>query len=218
MRRLAEPTVLKRAVAAAVLTAAACCPRFVAWQERGAPVWFLAISVFLCSIVLWSFVFAWHTTYTTRPVWISRPDPKLFIAVTVIGVIVAVVLHVFADPALRARAPGEFPPDLQRWFAWVLFALFFNQLFGVFAPFAFFIRLFRQPLAATVLTALFGVFLLTNKLSILPGPLSSSLIVMLIISRLIGVYFTVALYLRGGILLASWWTLLLEARLLLDFA
>jgi hypothetical protein len=217
MRRLAEPTVLKRATAAAVLTALACCPRFIFLQERVMPVWFLTISAFLCSIVLWSFVFAWHTAYTGRPVWIRRPDPKLFAAVTVVGLIVGLFVHGLVDPALRAQAPGEFPPNLQQWFAWLLFVLSLNQLFVVFAPFAFFIRLFLHPLAAAILTALFGVFILVNKLSTLNGPLPSSLIAMLIISRLIGTYFAVAIYLRGGILLASWWTLLLEARLLLDF-
>jgi len=207
-----------RAAVAAAGTALACCPRFLAWPERSAPVWFLAIAAFLCSIVLWSFVFAWHTAYSGRPVWISRPDLKLFTAITAIGVAVGTAYHLWIDPALRAKAPGEFPPDVAHWAAWALFALSLNQLFVVFAPFAFFVRLFRQPLAAAILTALFGVFILTNKLSVLPGPLPSSLVAALIVGRLAGAYFAVVLYLRGGILLASWWTLLLEARLLLDFA
>jgi hypothetical protein len=218
MRRLAEPTVLKNATIGAVLTAVACCPRFLLWQDRSAPVGFLEIAVFLCSIVLWSFVFAWHTHYTGRPVWNLKPDPTLFVIATVLAVVMDLAAHFLIDPTLRTKAPDEFPPDLPHWVAQALFSLSLNQLFVLFAPFAFFIRLFRHPLAATILTVLFGVFILVNRLSTLAGPLPSSLVTMLIIGRLIGAYIAVALYLRGGVLLASWWTLLLEARLLLDFA
>src|SRR5581483_2481051 len=191
MRRLAQPDVLKNAAIAAVITATACCPSFLLWPERSAPVWFLEAAVFLCGLVLWSFVFAWHTHYTGRPVWISKPERKWFAVATVLAIGMDLAYYFFIDPTLRAKAPHEFPSDLPHWFAEVLFALSLNQLFVLFAPFAFFIRLFRRSLAAAILTALFGVFILTNKLSMLPGSLPSSLVALLIIGRFAGAYIAV---------------------------
>jgi hypothetical protein len=217
MRRLTQPDVLKHASVAAVITALACWPRMLLWQERTAPVWFLEIAAFLCSIVLWSFVFAWHTAYTGRPAWGPRPGPKLFLMATVGAIVADLAYHLCIDPTLRAKAPGDYPADMTHWIAMALFAVSLNQLFTVFAPFAFFIRLFRNPTAAMVLTILFSVFILTNKMSTLSSPPSGPLAVQVVVGRLITGSLAVIFYLRGGIGLATWWTLLLEVRYLPEF-
>ena len=216
MRRLVEPSVLKHATLAAVVTALACYPRFLLWDKRVVPVWFLEVVIFVTSIVLWSFVFAWHTTYGNRPFWVSKPGLKWFFATTVAALVAGAVSHVFFDPPLRSIAPDDFPPDLSHWFADLLFAVAFNQLFLVYAPFAWSIRLFRRQTMAAVLTVFFGLFILVNKLSTYAAPISPSLYLALLIGKIISGILVITFYLRGGWLLASWWMVLVETRYLFD--
>lgn len=174
--------------------------------------------MFFCSIVLWSFVFAWHTQYTHRPVFTLKVEPRLFITVTVAGIAVATVFHLFLDPALRVKTPEEYPADVKQWLAIVLFSLAFNQLYFVFAPFAWLVRLLQNRRVATVLTVLFGAFMLTIKSQSSTAPIPSLLFAMLLAVRIGMGFLSVSFYLRGGVLLNWWWTLLVEARLLLDVA
>ena len=127
MRLLAQPRVLNRAVIAGLATALASYPRISLWLNPSAPIWYLEAMIFLCSIVLWGFVFAWHEPYTQRPVWRFKLEPKLFITATVIGIIAAVVFHFFLDPPLRVQVPKEYPADSENWLAQVLFSLFLTQ-------------------------------------------------------------------------------------------
>ncbi|HUB86758.1 MAG TPA: hypothetical protein VMB22_02625 [Verrucomicrobiae bacterium] len=218
MRRLAQPDVLKKASIAALVTAAASYPRFVLWLNPSAPIWFLEVMIFLCSIVLWGFVFAWHEPYARRPVWTIKPDANSFIAATVVGVFIAVMFFLFVDPSLRRHAPDEFPSDLQHWFAFVLFDLLFNQLFLLFAPFAWLMRLFQNRRVATFLTVLLGVVVVNLKAQSYSTPMPWMLLAAILAGRIITGFLAVAFYLRGGVLLVWWWTLLFESRLLLDFA
>src|SRR6185369_15936920 len=117
----------------------------------------------------------------------------------------------------RARMPEEYPVDLKHWFAFVLFSLALNQLFLVFAPFAWLMRLLKHRQLATGLTALFGAGVLALKLHALPATVPPLLMVALLAGRIVMGFLLVSFYLRGGVLLASWWTLLFECRLLLDF-
>ena len=216
MRLLAQPRVLNRAVIAGLATALASYPRIALWLNRTAPIWYLEAMFFLCSIVLWGFVFAWHEPYTQRPVWRFKLEPKLFITATVIGIIAAVVFHFFLDPPLRVQVPKEYPADSENWLAQVLFSLFLTQLFLLFAPFAWLMRLLRNRRAAACLTVLFGAFVWFIKNQSLPAPIHSALFAALLAGRIAMGFLAVWLYLRGGILLIWWWTLIFEARLLLD--
>src|ERR1035437_363293 len=154
MRHLAQPRVLKLAAIASLVTTLACYLRLAHWLNRSDPVWLLTGVIFFCSIVLWSFVFAWHTQYTHRPVFTLKVEPRLFITVTLAGIAVATVFHLFLDPALRVKTPEEYPADVKQWLAIVLFSLAFNQLYFVFAPFAWLVRLLQNRRVATVLTVL----------------------------------------------------------------
>jgi hypothetical protein len=189
VRHLVQPRTLRLAGIAALATTLACYPRLSLWGNRSAPLWYLEAVIFFCAIVLWGFVFAWHTTYTQRPVLTLKLEPRRFAIVTVVGIAVATGLHLFLDPTLRLKTPEDYPVDPEQWFALVLFSLAFNQLFLVFAPFAWLIRLFKNQWVAVGLTVLFGAVILA-----------------------------VSFYLRGGVLLSWWWTLLIEARHLLDLA
>ena len=166
MRNLAQPRVLKLAGIASLVTALACYPRLSLWLNRSAPIWYLEAVIFFCGIVLWGFVFAWHTPYTHRPVFTLKMEPRLFITVTLAGIAVATAFHLFLDPALRLKMPEDYPADLRQWLAMVLFSLAFNQLFLIFAPFAWLMRLFQNRRVATVLTVLFGAFVLTIKIPV----------------------------------------------------
>ena len=172
--------------------------------------------LFLCAIVLWGFVFAWHTQYTHRPVFVLKPEPGPFLAVTLVGIIAAVVFHLFLDPSLRPPMPEEYPADLKEWFASVLFSLFFNQLFLLFAPFAWLMRLFQNRWVATSLTVLFGACVMAMKNQSLPTPVPPLLMAALLAGRIVMGFLAVWFYLRGGVLLIWWWTFLFEARHLLD--
>jgi hypothetical protein len=90
--------------------------------------------------------------------------------------------------------------------------LSFSQLFLVFAPFAWLIRLFQNRWIATVLTILLGVFVLVLKTRSSPAPIPPSLFSALLIVRLVSGVLSVLFYLRGGLLLVWWLGFLIEAR------
>jgi hypothetical protein len=179
MRHLFQPRVLNWAIIAALASALACYPRLSFWLNRSAPVWYLEGTIFLCGIVLWGFVFAWHTPYTLRPVFILKAD-------------------------------------LRHWFAMVLFSLAINQLFLLFAPFDWLMRLFKNRWVATNLTVLFGVLVLALKIQSLPTQLPPWLFAAILTGKIVMGFLAVSFYLRGGVMLIWWWTLLFEARLLLN--
>jgi len=218
MRHLVQPRVLKLAGMAALVTALACYPRVSLWLNRPAPIWYLEAVIFFCGIVLWGFVFAWHTTYTRHPVFTLRIEPRLFVAATLAGIVVAMLLHRFLDPTLRLKMPEDYPADLKQWFALVLFSLAFNQLFLVFAPFAWLVRLFQNQWVAACLTVLFGAIVLAIRIRSTPTPVPPPLFAAFLAGRVAMGFLAVSFYLRGGVLLSWWWTLLIQARNLLDLA
>ena len=114
--------------------------------------------------------------------------------------------------------PGDYPVNLGQWLALALFSMAFNQLFLIFAPFAWLMRLFQNRRVATVLTVLFGAFVLTIKCRYSTTPIPSLLFATLLAVRIGMGFLSVSFYLRGGVLLSWWWTLLVEARNLLDVA
>jgi hypothetical protein len=218
VRDLAQPETLKSAVLAAALTSIACYPRLLLWTKRAHPLWYLEATIFLGAIVLWAFVFAWHSKYCKRPVFTLKLRGATVAAATLAGVLGALALHFFLDPALRLRTPEDYPSNLREWMAITLFTLGFSQLFLLFAPFAWLLRLLRNRRAAAVLTVLFGVFVLVIKTSSSPQPYPAALFAALLLARILsgclGVYF----YLRGGVLLVWWLGLLIEARHLISIA
>jgi hypothetical protein len=216
VRSFTQPRVLKLAGIAALISALACYPRLSLWLNRPAPIWYLEAMIFLCAIVLWGFVFAWHTHYTHRPVFVFKLESGPFIAVTLVGITAAMVFHLFLDPSLRPQIPEEYPADLEQWFAWVLFSLFFNQLFLLFAPFAWLMRLFKNRWVAASLTVLFGACVLAMKIRSLPTPVPTLLFAALLAGRIVMGFLAVWFYLRGGVMLIWWWTFLFEARNLLN--
>jgi hypothetical protein len=94
-----------------------------------------------------------------------------------------------------------------------LFSLSFTQLFLVFAPFAWLIRLVRNQTAAVILTMLFGIVVLTLSSQSAQTPISPGLVILLALARMGA---SVWLYLRGGLVLVWWLTLLVDARHLLS--
>jgi hypothetical protein len=214
VRRLGQPQVLVTAAIAALVSALLCAPRLLLWQTRALPVWYLEAVLFFGGIVLWAFVFAWHAEYTNRPVVTLKIDPTLFALTTLAGMIAVIGLHLFLDPSLRITTPEDYPASLQQWIAMTLFNLAFSELFLVFAPFAWLVRLFRNQSVAAVLTVFFGVvvLLLRNRSAPVPGPLFAALLLF----RITGGFLSVFFYLRGGVLLAWWWCFLIEARHLIS--
>ncbi len=217
MRDLLQPRVLNQASVAALVSALACYPRMSLWLNRPAPVWYLEATLFLCGIVMWGFVFAWHTPYTHRPVFIFKPEPGVFIAATLLGIVAAGACHLWLDPLLRSKWPEEYPADLEHWFALMLFSLALNQLFVVFAAFDWLIRLLKHRWLAAGLTALFGAGLLAMKIHSLATPISPPLWTVLLAGRIIAGLLAVWFYLRGGVTLVWWWTFLLGTRHFLDW-
>ena len=212
MRSLAQPEVLKSAVIAALISSLACFPRLWLWPNRRYDLWYLEACVLLVGIVLWAFVFAWHTQYTQRPVFTLKPGLAPFLLATLSGVGAAILLRVWLDPTLRLRTPEDYPTTVEQWIAMVLFSLAFNQLFLVFAPFAWAMRLFQNVAMAAILTILFGVFVLLIKNHASPSPMPVAMLLGLLVVRLTVGALSVHFFLRGGVLLVSWWGLLLESR------
>ena len=217
MRRLAQPDVVKSAAIAASLIALLCLPRMLLWEKRPFPVWYLEATLFLGGFVLWAFVFAWHTEYTRRPVFTIKIKPALLAWATLVGGLTALGLHFFLDPSLRISTPEDYPADFKRWIAATLFGLTFTELFLVFAPFAWLMRLFRNERVAIVLTIIFGIVVLAIKTNASPVPLPANLFSALLALRIVQGFFAIWFYLRGGILLVWWIGFLIDARHLLTF-
>jgi len=217
MRHLLQPRVLNQAAIAASVSALACYPRLFLWLHRPGPIWYLEATIFICCIMLWSFVFAWHEFYTHRPAFIFKLDLMPFLVATLTGVVTAVAFHRWLDPPLRPQFPEEYPPDLRHWLAAIPFVLAFNQLFLIFAPFDWLLRLAKNRWVATGLTGLWVTVLLLLKIHKLSASVDTPLLVVLVAGRAMAGFLIAWLYWRGGVLLVCWWALLLESRHLLDF-
>jgi hypothetical protein len=217
MRHLLQPRVLKTASTAAAISALASYPRLLLWQHRPAPIWYLEATIFISCIILWGFVFAWHEPYTRRPVLILKLDLTPLIVATLTGIGTASAFHFWLDPSLRSEFPEEYPPDLKHWLAAVPFILAFNQLFLIFAPFDWLMRLGKNRWAATILTGLLGAVLLVMKIHTLSASIAAPLLAVMLAGRFVAGFLVIWLYLRGGVILVCWWACLIECRHLLDF-
>jgi len=218
VRRLVQPSVVKTAALAALVSTLLSLPRMLFWEKRLYFTWYIESILFCCGFVLWAFVFAWHTEYTHRALFNFRIKPVHFAAATLVGIIAALGHHWLLDPSLRPFNPEDYPPDVPHWLAHVLFTLSFNQLFLLFAPFAWAMRLFRNEKVATWVIVALGVLVLALKTNASPQPQSALLILALGTLQIGSAFFGVWFYLRGGIFLAWWLALLIEARHLLTFA
>src|SRR3569833_806771 len=103
MRRLAQPSVVTAAAIAAAASAVASLPSILLWDKRPFPVWFPEMAIFFCGFVLRTFVFAWLTEYTRRPIFIFRIKPLLFKNTTNTNQNNTLAIHWLRDPALRLR-------------------------------------------------------------------------------------------------------------------
>lgn len=216
MRRLAQPSVLKSAGVAALLTAIVCYPRFSQWRDNYV-VWYAEAVMFFSSFVLWAFVFAWHMEFTGRPVFHKGVELRLWSTATIVGVLVAAILHIFLDPTFKERTPADYPTSVEEWLAKTAFAVAFYPLFLTFAPFAWAVRLSHRVWIASTFTVLFGVFVMIIKVQSAPTPLPSVIFLELLALRLVLGSASLYFYLRGGAGLVWWWALLLQLRHLLDF-
>jgi hypothetical protein len=217
MRRLAQPQVVTFAAVAAAPSAILSLPRMVLWENRPFSLWYAEAIISLCGFVLWAFVFAWHTEYTHRPVFTLKIKPTVFAAATAAGILIGLALHFWIDPLVRPAAPKDFPPDVKHWVAATLFTLAFTQLFLLYAPFDWAIRLFRNEKVALGITVAFGVLMVLLRNNSLPSELPAWLLTAVITFKMAGIFFAVWFYLRGGIFLVWWLDLLLESRHLLTF-
>lgn len=216
MRDLAKPEVLKSAAGAAVVTTLLCYPRLALWPQRAFPVWYLEALVLLGTTVFWGFVFAWHTKYSGRPLIAATVETRLWSIATAVTLFGAAALHFWIDPHFRAVAPEAYPTTMSQWVATTLFHLGFVQLFLIFAPVAWLLRLFGNATAALIGTVIFGVAVMGLNIHSAPRPLPSAWIIpwflMAVFRQTASVYF----YLRGGLVLSWWCGLIIEARLLAD--
>src|SRR5262245_18890954 len=212
MRDLAQVNVLKKSAVAASITAVLCFPRLILWSTRVYPIWYLLALLWLGSIVLWAFVFAWHTKYTHRPLFTFKIAPKTFGIATACAAGTSLLLGIVVDPMIRSALPQEYPKNFAQWASMSLFSLAFAQLFLLFAPLAWLARLLNGRLVAIPLTVLFGVFVMVVKNQSSPNPLGAQLFwsVLLVRVRVGFLYFYFLL--RGGVLLVWWWGLLIQAR------
>jgi hypothetical protein len=214
MRDLGKPHVLQKAGLAALGSALACYPRLVLWPASQYPLWYYEALLFLGGMVLWAFVFAWSEKYSHRPVFTLRIPWWEFLLVTAAGVGASAAQHLAVDPVWKLYVPEDFPASATQWAAMVLFSLAFTKLFLVFAPFAWLVRLFRQPGIAAALTMVFAIFVVWVKNQQSSSPLPPDLLYRLLAARLISQAVSVGLYLRSGVLLVWWWDLLVSSRLL----
>ena len=219
MLSLGRPEVLKSAIIAGLCSALVSWPRIATAPHLRYPAWYLEAVVLFGGIILWGFVFAWHTQYTQRPVFTFKIAIGPLVLATVTGLAVALFWHFAIDPWLRVKVPEDYPTTLQQWVAMSLFSLGLKQLFVVFAPFAWLIRLFGKKEPAFVMTVVFGLAVVVIREYRSPTPMvAEPFFLGLLAVRGIGEALSVYLYLRGGVFLVWWWDLLLQSRHLLNLA
>ena len=161
-------------------------------------------------------VFAWHTQYTQRPVFTLKVAAWPFALATSAGLATALFWHFAIDTWLRVKAPRNYPATTEQWLAMTLFSLGLKQLFFVFAPFAWLIRLFGKKAPAFILTVAFSLAVILIRECRLPSPLLAEPFFLGVLAlRGAAEAFSVYFYLRGGVLLVWWWDLLLQSRHLL---
>ncbi|SPE54586.1 conserved membrane hypothetical protein [Verrucomicrobia bacterium] len=211
MRTLAQPEVLRWAVTAALLEAVACYPELSFWPERVYPIWYLEALVFLGCTVLWAFVLGWYPKYARRPVFTLKVGAWPGALATLSGLAIAFLLYRFVDPTLHARKPADYPADLEHWLGRILFNLALVQLFLVFAPVAWLLRLTGRLEVAAVFTVLFGGLVLAFQHPASP-PFPVAMLLAILAQRLVTNAFSVYLFLRGGVSLVWWWQFLLQSR------
>jgi hypothetical protein len=204
MRDLTRPEHLKPTACAALATAILCLPRLCLWTNRVQPIWYLEAMIFAVGFVLWGFVFAWHSKYTGRPVLTLNLKEGGFAFATLSGLGVALTLRIFIDPIARQAMPEDFPVNLEQWLAAGLFTLSLSQLFLVFAPFAWLMRLFKRRAIAFALTVLFGLVVFVLKTNSAAAPLTPVVFGILFLTRFIMEVLAVGIYLRGGVLPTLW--------------
>jgi hypothetical protein len=212
-----QPQVLRCSVAAAVIGCLLCFPRLWLWPTRQYPLWYLEAILFLGGTVLWAFIFAWHSKYTGQAIFKTRIKPALLAWVTLAGITMAALLYIVVDPALKILTPAAYPKGATEWAAMSLFNLAFTQVFLVFAPFAWLMRLFQNRSIAIGLTILFSLIVLALRYQTSSPAIPAGLFSSLLAVRLVTAMFSIYCYLRGGILLVWWWALLLDARHLAGF-
>ncbi|MDB6108941.1 MAG: hypothetical protein JWR69_691 [Pedosphaera sp.] len=214
MRSLAQPKVLAGAGLAALITSLACYPRLALWSASPAPLLFSWLMLLWVTFMLWSFVLGWHLKYTGQRVLAFQWQARLWMLATLGGVVSALVLRFAVDPYWRVLSPTSFPSDWRSWLAMSLFSLAFDPLFLCFAPYAFFMRLFRRQTSALVLTVSFELFVLYAKLSSSTLP-TTGWLVEVIVLRVVAGFLSVYCYVKGGIWLIWWLVLVMELRHLL---
>jgi len=217
MRLLGRPEVLRSAIIAGLCSALVCWPRIATAPHLRYPVCYLEALVLLGSIVLWGFVFAWHTHYTQRPVFTLKVAAWPFTLATSTGVAIALFWYFALDPWLRIKVPEDYPTTMEQWLAMTLFSLGLKQLFVVFAPFAWLMRLLERKEPAFILTVVFGIAVILIREYRSPSPmLAEPFFLGLLALRGAAEALLVYLYLRGGVLLVWWWDFLLQSRHLLN--
>ena len=215
MRRLTQPNVMAAASVAAGLTALACYPRILFWNERVFPLWFYEAALFGCSAVLWAFVFAWQQQAKNASLFRPCTQPRPWAEVLATSLLIASVYHVYLDPTLRQLLPDEYPVTLRDWGAQTLFVLAFQPLFLIFAPYAFFVRLFKNRNLAANLTVIFGVVLWICKPTGGATSLPPILAGLFVISKVAGGFLSVRFYTQGGVWLVVCWGFIIQLRHLL---
>lgn len=217
MRDLGRTPVVVRAAAAAALTALACYPRLTLWFDRPRDVSFLEAAVFGSAFFLWGAVFAWHEKYSGRPAVDISFRKVPWAAATVLGLAGAALMTAFLDPVLRPLAPEVYPTTIQGWLAQAFFTTTFTQLCLCFAPLAFALRLLPTPPHAAVTAVVWAMAVTVLKFYGLPQPVAPLVSVAVLAARGVSAALCVWFYWEGGLLLALWWTVLLELRHLAAF-
>ena len=153
------------------------------------------------------------TQNTQRPVFALKGAAGPFALATSAGLATALFWHFAIDPWLRVKTPENYPATMAQWLAMALFSLGLKQLFFVFAPFAWLIRLFGKKAPAFILTVAFGLAVILIREYRLPSPmLAEPFFLGLLALRGAAEAFSVYFYLRGGVLLVWWWELLFQSR------
>jgi hypothetical protein len=214
MRNLARPEVLKSAAVAALATALLCYPRLAMWEQRTFPIWYLEAMVLLGTMVLWGFVFAWQVRYGGGPVFVFKLPANLWAQAAGAALLSAAALRLWLDPGLRSITPEAYPTSFDQWLATMFFHLAFVQLFLVFAPMAWLLRLTGNRMVAATATVLFGVGVLAAKVHSSPLPVSLGLWLPWLAATAGLQVLSLFFYLRGGVILVWWFGLVIESRLL----
>lgn len=170
MRRLMAANVVRQALLAGTVLAAACLP-FLTSQAQPRPLLLLRVALlFPVAIVLFQAALAWTPLAEGRAMWVPLRPLRTVLAMAGAAAVLAALYGGIVDPHLSRLRPDYFPKDLRDWCANLPWVVGFQPLVLVAGVYAFTVRLAGKALIGTAAVVVVRQAAFLHHWQALPSP------------------------------------------------